>query len=74
LPVVAGPPTHKPTSRLLSPAYLARSGADINALIDLLQTAGFTPHLPQGKAAPLPVDSQALRRDPLQRDVLWQRR
>lgn len=57
-----------------SPAYLARSGADIHALIDLLLAAGFTPYVPRGAAAPLSIAPDVLRQDPAQRDVLWGRR
>lgn len=57
-----------------SPAYLARSGADIDALIDLLWAAGFAPYEPCGTAAPTPVEPDVLRHDPAQRDVLWGRR
>lgn len=56
-----------------SPAYLERSGAGINALIDLLQESGFKPYLPSGNAPLQAIDIKELRQDPAQRDVLWRR-
>lgn len=57
-----------------SPAYLARSGADIHALVDLLIESGFTPYAPKGAAALQAIEINELRHDPAQRDVLWGRR
>ena len=57
-----------------SPAYLAQSGADIDALVDLLVDSGFTPYAPKGAAALQAIEINELRHDPAQRDVLWGRR
>jgi FkbM family methyltransferase len=56
-----------------SPAYLARSGAGIDALVGLLLDAGFRPFVPRGAAPPQPVEPAELLADPVQRDVLWRR-
>ena len=56
-----------------SPAYLERSGAGIDALIDLLQESGFKPYLPNGDVPLQPINIKELRQDPAQRDVLWRR-
>ena len=56
-----------------SPAYLERSGAGIDALIDLLAMQGFKPYLPNGAKPLEAVDIKELRQDPKQRDVLWGR-
>lgn len=53
-----------------SPAYLEKSGFGIDALIDLMHAAGFSPFEPLGDRI-APIDPAVLRTDPAQRDVLW---
>ena len=56
-----------------SPAYLERSGAGIDALIDLLTAEGFKPYLPNGAKSLEAIDIKELRQDSAQRDVIWGR-